>query len=62
MRNTPRHPLKGAAARCAICEGKFGLVRHYAWGSALCSTKCVDRLKARREGNRRWLGRLQAVA
>jgi hypothetical protein len=23
--------------RCALCEGKFGLVRHYSWRTPLCS-------------------------
>ncbi len=31
------------AARCAVCDGKFGLVRHYSWRIQLCSRKCVDR-------------------
>ena len=35
--------------RCAVCEGKFGLVRHYSWRTPLCSWKCVDRFKARRQ-------------
>jgi hypothetical protein len=47
------------ATRCAICEGKFGLVRHYSWRTALCSSKCVDRLKARRQGDGNWMGWLQ---
>ena len=24
------------AMRCAVCEGKFGLVRHYSWRTQLC--------------------------
>ena len=47
------------AMRCAICDGKFGLVRHYSWRTPLCSTKCVDRLKARRQSDRNWMGWLQ---
>ena len=27
----------GSAARCAVCDGKFGLVRHYSWRTPLCS-------------------------
>jgi hypothetical protein len=50
---------KGRAARCAVCDGRFGLVRHYSWRTALCSGKCVDRFRARREGDRNWLPRLQ---
>lgn len=41
----------GKARRCAVCEGKFGLVRHYSWRTPLCSRKCVDRFKARRESD-----------
>ncbi len=47
--------------RCALCDGKFGLVRHHSWRSALCSKKCVDRFRARRESDRSWLPWLQIV-
>ena len=47
------------AMRCAVCEGKFGLVRHYSWGMPLCSRKCVDRFKARRQSDRNWMGRFR---
>jgi hypothetical protein len=30
----------GKAKRCAVCDGKFGLVRHYSWRTPLCSKKC----------------------
>lgn len=46
---------------CAICGGKFGLIRHYHWRTALCSRKCVDCFKARREAYHKWLRWLQAV-
>ncbi|MGY3487939.1 hypothetical protein ACVW1C_005822 [Bradyrhizobium sp. USDA 4011] len=46
---------------CAICGGKFGLIRHYSWRTALCSRKCLDRFTARREEDRMWLRRLRAV-
>jgi hypothetical protein len=49
------------AARCAICDGKFGLVRHYTWRTALCSGKCVDRFRARRQNDRNWMGWLQVA-
>ena len=49
----------GKATRCAVCDGKFGLVRHYSWRTALCSKNCVDRFRARRESDRNWVGRLQ---
>ena len=45
--------------RCAVCDGKFGLVRHYSWRTPLCSRKCADRLKARRQSDRNWMGWLQ---
>jgi hypothetical protein len=61
MRNSPQHLCSGAAKRCAICDGKFGLIRYYSWRTALCSKKCADRFKARREGDRRWLLRLHAA-
>jgi hypothetical protein len=49
----------GRAARCAVCDGKFGLVRHYSWRTAVCSKKCVDRLRARRASELNWLPWLQ---
>jgi len=49
----------GRATRCAVCDGKFGLVRHYSWRTQLCSRKCVDRFKARQESDRTWVGWLQ---
>jgi hypothetical protein len=62
MRNIPQYPSNAAIKRCAICDGQFGLIRHYAWRTALCSKKCADRFKARRENDRRWLRRLEAAA
>jgi hypothetical protein len=44
------------AIRCAFCEGKFGLVRHYSWRTPLCSGKCVDRFEARRQSDHNWMG------
>ena len=41
----------GKVARCAACDGKFGLVRHYSWRTPLCSKKCVDRFRVRRESD-----------
>ena len=61
MRNSPQQPGNGAAKRCAICEGKFGLVRYYSWRTALCSKKCSDRFKTRREDDRRFLPRIEAA-
>ena len=31
MRNSTQYPRNGAAKRCAICDGKFGLIRYYSW-------------------------------
>ena len=55
MRNSNRHPCNGAAKRCAVCDGKFGLIRHYCCRTALCSRKCADRFEARLDGDRRWM-------
>jgi hypothetical protein len=62
MRNTPQHLWNGAAVGCAVCERKFGLIRHYSWRVALCSKKCTDRFKARHEDDLKWLGRLRDAA
>jgi hypothetical protein len=51
----------GSAAQCAVCDGKFGLVRYYSWRSPLCSKKCVALFRARREGDRNWLPWLPAA-
>lgn len=47
------------AMRCAVCEGKFGLVRHHWWRTPLCSRKCVDLFKARRQSDHNWMGWFQ---
>jgi hypothetical protein len=54
MHNSPEYLRKSAAKRCAICNGKFGLIRHYSWRTSLCSKKCVDRFKARQKDDLRW--------
>jgi hypothetical protein len=61
MRNSPQYPWNGAAKRCEICDGRFGLTRHYCWRTAFCSKKCADRFKARQDDDRRWLHRLNAA-
>jgi hypothetical protein len=61
MRNSSQYPCNGAIQRCAICDGKFGLIRHYSCQTAFCSKKCADRFKTRWEGDRRWLRRLHAA-
>ena len=55
MPNCSESLRHGRATRCAVCEGKFGLVRHYSWRTPLCSKKCVDCFRARRESDRNWL-------
>ncbi len=59
MLNCSETPRSGRAARCAVCDGKFGLVRHYSWRTPLCSKTCVDRFRARRESDRNWVGWLK---
>jgi hypothetical protein len=52
MPNCSESLRSGKAMRCAVCDGKFGLVRHYSWRTTLCSKKCVDRFRARHESDR----------
>ena len=61
MRNGPQCLRHDAAKRCAVCDGKFGLIRHYSWRTPLCSKKCADRLKVRQEADRRWLLRFESA-
>jgi hypothetical protein len=49
------------AARCALCDGNFGLIRHYCCRTALCSRKCVEHFKLRRDGDSHWLWRFRAA-
>jgi hypothetical protein len=58
MPNCSESLRSGRAARCAVCDGKFGLVRHYSRQTPLCSRKCVDRFRTRRASDSNWLGRL----
>lgn len=55
MRNQLPFRREDTTNRCAICDGSFGLIRHYSWRTALCSMKCVDCFKSRKENDRRWL-------
>jgi hypothetical protein len=55
MLNCSESLRPGRAVRCAVCDGRFGLVRYYAWRTPLCSRKCVDRLRARRASDWNWL-------
>jgi hypothetical protein len=59
MRNRSESLGHGKATRCAVCDGKFGLVRHYQWRTPLCSKKCVERFRDRRESDRGWLSWVQ---
>jgi hypothetical protein len=52
---------QGKATRCAVCDGKFGLIRHYSWRTPLCSKKCVDRFRARWASDCNWVGWLQVA-
>jgi hypothetical protein len=56
MPNRSEGLRSGRAARCAVCDGKFGLVRYYSLRTPLCSKKCVDCLRTRRESDRNWMG------
>ena len=55
MSNCSHSLRSGRAARCAVCDGRFGLVRYYSWRTSLCSKKCRDRFKARRASDLSWL-------
>jgi hypothetical protein len=55
MPNCLERPRHRTATRCAVCNGKFGLVRYYSWRTPLCTEACVDRFRSRRESDRNWL-------
>jgi len=55
-----RNLFKGPA-RCALCNGEFGLIRHYRCRTALCSRKCVEHFAVRRENDSRWLWRFRVA-
>jgi hypothetical protein len=55
MLNCSESLRRDRAARCAVRDGGFGLVRYYSWRTPAYSMKCVDRLKARRATDRSWL-------
>jgi len=60
MRNNHPTTHHGSAKCCAVCGGSFGLIRFYSWRTALCSRKCLDRFRARREADYKWLRWLRA--
>ena len=41
----------GTSNHCAVCGGKFGLIRHYSWRTAFCSRRCKHHFKDRRDGD-----------
>ena len=55
MPNCSENHGSGRPARCAVCDGRFGLVRYYSWRTPLCSRRCVDHFRARRASDRSWL-------
>jgi hypothetical protein len=59
QRNRQHRPNR--APRCALCDGEFGLIRHYRCRTALCSIKCVERFQLRREADSRWLWRFRVA-
>jgi hypothetical protein len=61
MPDRSRNARHGELRRCAVCDGPFGLIRYYSWRTPLCSKKCVERLKARRDENRKWLRGLRTA-
>jgi hypothetical protein len=61
MLNTSHQHQHDPGKRCAICDRKFGLIRYYSWRTALCSKKCVNHFKARRDIDDKWLWRFRAA-
>ena len=61
MRDSPQCPRQHTEKRCAVCGGKFGLIRYHSWRTGLCSKNCLDRFRVRRERDRRWLFRFHAA-
>jgi hypothetical protein len=57
MHNSFRSVSQGTL--CAVCKGKFGLVRYYSWRAPLCSKKCIERFRSRRASDCDWLSWLQ---
>ena len=59
MVNYAQSPRSGRVTRCAVCDGKFGLVRHRSWRTQFCSKKCFDLFRARRQSDLYWIIGLQ---
>jgi hypothetical protein len=49
----------GRAARCAVCDGKFGLVRHYSWRTPPLFQEVPRSLQSSPASDRNWLPWLQ---
>jgi uncharacterized CHY-type Zn-finger protein len=50
-----------ANTSCGLCSRRFGLVRYYSCGTAICSRKCLERFRTRCEHDRNWLFRATAA-
>jgi hypothetical protein len=61
MANNDDQRRNHRTARCALCDGKFGLIRYYCCRTAFCSGKCVEHFRFRRESDSRWLWRFGAA-
>jgi RNA polymerase-binding transcription factor DksA len=61
MRNIVRRHCSVTTPNCEICGEPFGLARHYVCRTALCSTKCTDRFRVRRDDDRKWLHQAQTA-
>jgi hypothetical protein len=59
MPNRSESFRSGSVMRCAVCEGKFGLVRYYSWRTQFCSKSCLNRFRSRRDSDRNWVGWLE---
>jgi hypothetical protein len=59
MPNCSERLRHGRATRCAVCAGRFGLVRYYSWRVPLCSKNCVNRFRSRRASDLNWVSWLQ---
>lgn len=36
---------RDSAKRCAVCGGRFGLIRHHSWRTSVCSKRCIVLLR-----------------
>jgi len=61
MPHRSQNTRHGTPRRCAVCDGPFGLIRHYSWRTPICSKRCLERLKVRCDESRKWLRGLQTA-